>query len=109
MMAEEAKAAATKGVDERLSQRDQAVREAEERAAKVKPTPTQRENDLAKVGALDHDAKEPDGSDPDEVAQRRAMEGRLPGAAGAYETRSQPAPQPQRRTAAEEEHRRPKP
>lgn len=86
-MADEARAAATKGVDERLAQRDQAVRETEERTAKVKPTPTQRENDLAKVGALDHDSKEPDGSEPDEVVQHRAMVGRLPGG-GAYETRS---------------------
>jgi len=36
-----------------------------ERMAKVKPTPTQRECDLTKVGALDlNAAREPDGSEP---------------------------------------------
>lgn len=51
------------------SQKRQAeiVAEMEERTSghNVRPTPTQEENDLAKVGALDIDAKEPDGSPPE--------------------------------------------
>jgi hypothetical protein len=67
------------GVDERMAERDRSVAEFYEREAGVKPTPTQRENDLAKVGALDIDDKEPDGSESDEEHQHRVMQGRLPG------------------------------
>ena len=56
-----------------------------EREAAMKPTPTQSENDLAKVGALDIDSKEDDGSEWDEDQQRRVAEGKLLG--GAYDTR----------------------
>ena len=68
-----------RGVDERLAERDRSVAEFYEREASYRPTPTQRENDLAKVGALDIDAKEPDGSESDEEHQDRVMQGRLPG------------------------------
>lgn len=83
----ERREAQTKGVDERLAERDRSVAEFYEREAGVKPTPTQRENDLAKVGALDIDAKEPDGSESDEEHQHRVMQGRLPG--GGYVTRGE--------------------
>ena len=68
-----------RGVDERLAERDRSVAEFYEREAGVRPTPTQRECDLAKVGALDIDDKEPDGSESDEEHQHRVMTGRLPG------------------------------
>lgn len=77
----------TKGVDERMEARDRSVAEFYERDATLRPTPTQRENDLAKIGALDIDDKEPDGSESDAEHQQRAMAGRLPGA-GPYDTRA---------------------
>src|SRR5215207_2574279 len=71
--------AAAAGVAEREAAKQSSVDEYYEREANSQPTPTQEENDLAKVGALGLDDKEPDGSEPEEVAQRRAMESRLPG------------------------------
>jgi len=91
--AEERRAEAERGVDERLAARDESVREFYDNADKSTPTPTQRENDLAKVGALDIDAKEDDGSGPEIEYQRRVMQGRLPGASP-YETRSAGNDQP---------------
>ena len=85
--ADEAREAAERGVDERAEAMNKQNEEKAEREAKVKPTPTQRENDLAKVGALDIDSKEDDGSGPDYEHQKRVMEGRLPGGSP-YETRN---------------------
>lgn len=52
-----------KQVDERLAAKAKAV--GQQQAAVSQPTPTQRENDLAKVGALEQDSLEPDGSPPE--------------------------------------------
>lgn len=84
-----------RGVDERLAARDRGVAEFYEREAGVKPTPTQRENDLAKVGALNIDEKEPDGSESDEEHQARVMQGRLPGG-NPYVTRGESSGEPRR-------------
>jgi hypothetical protein len=56
------------------------------REAAARPTPTQEENDLARVGALDIDRKAEDGSEAEVDALRRQAESRLPGG-GAYDTR----------------------
>jgi hypothetical protein len=54
-------------------------------AAKGKPTPTQEENDLIKLGAAP-DELEDDGSPPDPNNFSKAVEARKPGGAG-YQTR----------------------
>lgn len=54
------------------------------RSDEAKPTPSQSESDRAKLGLpveLEHD-----GSEPEEVVQRRVLESRLPGA-NPYDTR----------------------
>jgi len=69
--------AATEGVDKRTEEMKKANEEFYARGAASKPTPTQRENDLAKVGALNIDEKEDDGSGPDLqlVMRREAVSG----------------------------------
>jgi hypothetical protein len=62
---EEARQAAARKIDQESKARHEANVEADQRRSQSKPTPTQRENDLAKLGALDHDSKEDDGSGPD--------------------------------------------
>lgn len=88
---------AQKGVDDRRKVMEQQNDEYYTRSAASKPTPTQAENDAAKVGMPVE--PEPDGSEPDHVAVRRTMESRMPGGSP-YDTRSmeahRPAPQPQR-------------
>jgi hypothetical protein len=59
-----------------------------EREANVRPTPTQEENDLARVGALNVDKKEDDGSEWETDAHRRVMEGKID---NPYDTRSMEA------------------
>jgi hypothetical protein len=76
---------AAEAVAAREAVKEQQNAEYYEREAAMKPTPTQAENDLAKVGALDIDSKEDDGSEWDEDQQRRVAEGKLLG--GAYDTR----------------------
>jgi hypothetical protein len=73
---EENKNVAAAGVDARLAARDKSVKEYYERMENLQPTPTQRENDLAKVGAHDLDVeKEDDGSEwEDEHVRRVALE-----------------------------------
>lgn len=72
---EAAKTAQAKGVDDRLAARDKSVAEYYERMENLQPTPTQRENDLAKVGAHDLDDKEDDGSEwQDDHMRRVAIE-----------------------------------
>lgn len=56
---------AVQSVDDAAEAQAAAVAESEERMGASRPTPTQRENDLAKIGALDIDEKEDDGSGPD--------------------------------------------
>jgi hypothetical protein len=58
--------------------KNKSVEEYYARSEAAKPTPTQQEADRAKVG-LPVDEKEPDGSEPEEVTQRRVLESRLPG------------------------------
>lgn len=83
---EEARKLATKGVDERLKAKAKQVQEVHERQDSSQPTPTQRENDLARVGALDIDAKEDDGSEWETDSVRRQLESKIPGN-NPYETR----------------------
>lgn len=90
--ANEAKKVAAKGVDERLAAKEKQVAEYYERHENLQPTPTQRENDLARVGALDIDDKEDDGSEWEDEANVRVMTGRLPGN-NPYETRDLAAPE----------------
>lgn len=83
-----AKKQAAKDVDDRAKVAAAGNKEAMRLQNESQPTPTQRENDLAKVGALDHDDKEPDGSEPEGHAIRRVMEARIPGN-NPYETRAE--------------------
>ena len=61
----EAQEAANKRLDEDDKAREASNLEVMERRNKGKPTPTQRESDLAKLGLLDIDSKEDDGSGPE--------------------------------------------
>ena len=92
----DAKAAATKAVDDAAKAKADAVAETEKRINSGKPTPTQRENDLAKLGALDPDEKEDDGSGPDPANQPLANVRALTGDQGGdYKTRNvAPEPKP---------------
>ena len=77
-----------KQVDDALAQKDKAVADQAKRVETVKPTPTQRENDLARLGVLDHDTKEDDGSPPEHETVARMVAARLP---EGYETRDMKA------------------
>lgn len=82
---QERRANAEKLVDERLEARNKSVTEYYEQSARVKPTPTQREADLMKLGIPVE--PEPDGGESDEEFQRRNLEGRL-SHNNPYETRA---------------------
>jgi hypothetical protein len=69
----------TKSVEDRSAAMEASNREAMRRMDASKPTPTQRENDLAKVGALNVDEKEDHGGEDEQVAMRRTMEAKLSG------------------------------
>jgi hypothetical protein len=85
--AERHKETMTQGVDERLAVRDQIVADYYERSAAAKPTPTQRECDLIRTGAMTvDDEKEDDGSGPEGDHVRRILEAKVPGN-NPYETR----------------------
>lgn len=71
-------------LDEQRAVIDKRNAEAEERMAKSKPTPTQRENDLARLGVLVD--KEPDGTPEEDPTVTKAMEPAPPDPA--YVTRS---------------------
>jgi hypothetical protein len=73
---QERRANAEKLVDERLEARNKSVTDYYEQAARTKPTPTQREADLMKLGIPVE--PEPDGGESDEEFQRRNLESRLP-------------------------------
>lgn len=78
---------AAKGVDDRLAARDAMNADYMERMAQCKPTPTQRECDLFRVGAMTiDDEKEDDGSEWEIDHQRRILSARLPGE-NPYDTR----------------------
>lgn len=76
---EERRDANRKGVEDRAAAMEASNREAMKRMDSTKPTPTQRENDLAKVGALNTDEKEDHGAENEQVAMRRTMEAKLSG------------------------------
>lgn len=82
---QERRANAEKLVDERLDARNRSVTEYYEQSARTKPTPTQREADLMKLGIPVE--PEPDGGESDEEFQRRNLESRLPHN-NPYETRA---------------------
>jgi hypothetical protein len=75
-----------KEIAHREAAKNKSVEEYYARSEAAKPTPTPAEVDAAKMG-LNVDDKEPDGSDPEEVTQRRVLESRIPGA-NPYDTRS---------------------
>lgn len=77
--AEERRHANRKGVEDRAAAMEASNLEAMKRMDSTKPTPTQRENDLAKVGALNIDEKEDHGAENEQVAMRRTMEAKLSG------------------------------
>jgi hypothetical protein len=92
-MADQAETAARKVMAENKAARDKAVKEGSPQDGST-PTPTQEENDLAKLGVV-VDPKADDGSGPEMTMQmvRRAVEAK-PAQAG-YATRSvSPAPKP---------------
>lgn len=88
----EAQKLAAAGVDERLKAKEKQVQENQERQDALQPTPTQRENDLARVGALNIDEKEDDGSEWEDEHHTRVMTERLPGNSP-YATRDITAPE----------------
>lgn len=73
------------GVNARQKAKEEQNADFYKREASLQPTPTQAENDLARVGALDVDKKEDDGSEWETDAQRRVMEGKID---NPYDTRS---------------------
>lgn len=89
-----------RGVEQRAEATATNNQEAEERMAASTPTPTQEENDLAKVGALDLDSLQDDGSGPDPnvpleaapLGRRRQMT--PDNTAGGYRTRAVTPPPP---------------
>jgi hypothetical protein len=88
--------AAVKAHQERRKQVDAANADAEKRMSGMagKPTPTQEENDLAKIGALDVDGLEPDGSGPERahVTEVREIDRSMSAGPGQpYETRTAPS------------------
>ena len=74
---EKNKTANEKLVDARLAAKEKQNAEYYERKANEQPTPTQRENDLARMGALDIDNKEDDGSEWQDELDRRVMLGNV--------------------------------
>lgn len=77
---------AAAAVQAREEVKNASVAEYYEREASLQPTPTQAEVDLARVGALNHDEKEDDGSEWEADAQARLMQANLAG--GPYATRA---------------------
>jgi hypothetical protein len=84
---------AAKAVAARRQETEDANAEAMRRMDEARPTPTQEENDLAKVGALNPDDKEDDGSgapvDPRQVNldAERQRNARADGGTAVYNTR----------------------
>lgn len=88
--AEASRKNAAQAVADRRKAAEDANSETQRRMDQSTPTPTQEENDLAKVGALDIDSKQDDGSGPDvapaQVQQSRSVEANQSGSAP-YQTR----------------------
>jgi hypothetical protein len=95
----DAKAEAEKLVAENRARFDENEKKHAETIGKSHPTPTQKENDLAAVGAhVDH--KEDDGSGPDPFVQQRDLRAQSSG--GTYATRaSTPRASPASRATTE--------
>jgi len=83
---QERRAAAERTVDDNLATRDRLVGEYFSATENVKPSPTQRECDLLKLG-IPLDEREPSGAEPEDEFQARVMEARL-GHNNPYETRA---------------------
>jgi len=84
-----AAAKAAEGVEQRRRAQQEQVADFYARQDGLQPTPTQDENDRAKVGAMsldDLDNKEDDGSEWQDEGTTRVMTARLPGN-NPYETR----------------------
>jgi hypothetical protein len=75
-----------KEIAHRESAKEKSVQEYYARSEAAKPTPTPEEADRAKLG-LPVNEPEHDGSEPEEVVQRRVLEGRIPGN-NPYDTRA---------------------
>lgn len=68
------KSDAEKTLDEQEKARQKANADAQKLMDESRPTPTQRENDLARLGQLNIDEKEPDGSPTEDLTpQNRAI------------------------------------
>ena len=65
-----ARAEAEKQLDEDDAKREEASTTAAKEAAKVKPTPSQRESDLARMGVFNPDDREPSGAPPEAHAKK---------------------------------------
>ena len=87
------KEALAKSAEARKASQDKAVKMMED----VKPTPTQEENDLAKMG-VDVVEKEPDGS-PQEGGKDDKAEDKAAAAKPAVQSRQAPPPPPPRSTS----------
>ena len=74
-MARKAENTAARAVEDQRSQTERDNEEAMRRMDNSRPTPTQQENDLAKVGALPLDAAKEDhgGEDPQVALERNAL------------------------------------
>jgi len=96
--------AAKKALEKEREASNQSRKDAQERLSQGKPTPTQEENDLAKLGHhfTEH---EDDGSGPEpHLAQRtRSMEAK-PGSSGGYQTRAGTAAGPTSRHPGTQQH-----
>ena len=77
---------ARKAFQEQREQMNKANEEATLRVTRAKPTPTQEENDLARIG-IHVDEKEDDGSGENVIVQRSMIAGQPVGPHG-YETRA---------------------
>ena len=92
---EAAAAAAKETLAKQNEERKKANEEAETRMASSRPTPTQEENDLARLGAPP-EQKEDDGSGPEPkwVLTRQVEATTTPAQKGSYQTRSSTPPPP---------------
>lgn len=86
-------AAAKEALAKQNEERKKAIEEADKRMAASKPTPTQEENDLARLGAPP-EQKEDDGSGPEPkwVLTRQVEAKPTSSASSGYQTRSTPKP-----------------
>ena len=82
-----------KAMQEQRDEQNKANQEAMKRMDSMQPTPTQEENDLAKLGVL-VDEKEPDGSGPTIIT--KTLVANEPLGSTAYQTRSVQAANEQR-------------